>query len=163
MGGSWQQKKTTVEDCSVLDVNMLVRKRSISADNSAKGIISWTTEAGTAYEMEFECDRGRALRLRYQSGSKIYDYVIPLIKTPTKPFGGQHYWFLCPETDYDLERDQTIVCRKRVGKLYLPPGSTTFACRHCYNLTYRSCQTSHCRERLLASFGPPLGRSQYDF
>lgn len=74
MGGSWQQKKTIVEDCVALDVNMLVRKRTIAADNIAKGTMSWTTSAGIAYQMEFECDRGRALRLRYQSGSQTHDY-----------------------------------------------------------------------------------------
>jgi len=29
-----------------------------------------------------------------------------------------------------------------VGKLYLPPGGKYFGCRHCYNLTYKSCQES---------------------
>jgi hypothetical protein len=29
-----------------------------------------------------------------------------------------------------------------VGKLYLPPGGRYFGCRHCYNLTYTSCQES---------------------
>jgi hypothetical protein len=27
-----------------------------------------------------------------------------------------------------------------MGKLYLPPGGRYFGCRHCYGLTYRSCQ-----------------------
>ena len=31
-------------------------------------------------------------------------------------------------------------CGERVGKLYLPPGETYFACRACHNLTYRSCK-----------------------
>lgn len=153
MGGSWQQKKKTVEDCiAVLDVNLLVRKQTISADNSVHGTMSWTTATRIAYEMEFECDRGHSLRLRYQSGSQIYDYVIPLTRTPTRPFGGQHYWFLCPQSGFDFDRMQSTVCRRRVGKLYLPPGSTTFACRNCYNLTYRSSQTSHCRESELRSW-----------
>lgn len=32
-------------------------------------------------------------------------------------------------------------CGRRVRKLYLGPGGTYFACRHCYNLTYESAQT----------------------
>jgi hypothetical protein len=31
-------------------------------------------------------------------------------------------------------------CYRRVGKLYLPPGGRYFGCRHCYDLTYTSCQ-----------------------
>jgi hypothetical protein len=34
-------------------------------------------------------------------------------------------------------------CGRRVGKLYLPPGASYFGCRHCYELTYKSCQESH--------------------
>jgi hypothetical protein len=30
-----------------------------------------------------------------------------------------------------------------VGKLYLPPGGRYYGCRHCYDLTYTSCQESH--------------------
>src|SRR5262249_38010382 len=33
-------------------------------------------------------------------------------------------------------------CERRVGRLYLPPGERAFGCRSCYNLTYRSTQTS---------------------
>ena len=29
-------------------------------------------------------------------------------------------------------------CGRRVGTLYLPPGSKYFGCRHCYNLSYDS-------------------------
>jgi hypothetical protein len=36
----------------------------------------------------------------------------------------------------------------RVGKLYLPPDGLYFGCRHCYELTYRSCQESHKGDRL---------------
>ena len=31
-------------------------------------------------------------------------------------------------------------CYWQVAKLYLPPGSRYFGCRHCHNLTYTSCQ-----------------------
>lgn len=44
--------------------------------------------------------------------------------------GGLRYWFTCPN----------LKCGRRVNKIYLPPGAEYFACRHCYNLTYRSCQ-----------------------
>ncbi len=50
--------------------------------------------------------------------------------------GGKRYWFLCPIGHYG------DVCGRRVGVLYLPPGQREFGCRHCYDLTYKSCQTS---------------------
>jgi hypothetical protein len=34
-------------------------------------------------------------------------------------------------------------CGRRVGKLYLPPGGLYYGCRHCYRLTYTSCNESH--------------------
>lgn len=152
MGGSWRQKKTIVEDCVILDMKMMARKRVIMADRRTGGTITWTTNEGGTSALSWECDHGRSVVLRYQFGSKNYEHAIPLTYTLTKPFGGRQCWFLCPATDFDFRRGQTIVCNKRVGKLYLPPGSTTFACRNCYNLTYRSCQTSHCREPQLPSW-----------
>jgi hypothetical protein len=146
MGGSWQQKKTVVEDCVELDVKMLVRRGSISPNNHMRGTIDWTNETGSS-QIEFECKQARGFRLRYGFGSRVFDYTIPLTTTETRPFGGQQYWFRCPATwscDFDFENPQEKICGRRVGKLYLPPGSTTFGCRHCYHLTYRSSQTSHC-------------------
>jgi len=36
----------------------------------------------------------------------------------------------------------TRPCRRRVAKLYVPPGGHLFGCRHCYDLTYKSSQES---------------------
>lgn len=58
--------------------------------------------------------------------------------TTTRPrFGGLRWWFICPLTN------QGRSCGRRVGKLYLPPHGRYFGCRHCYDLTYTSCQDSH--------------------
>ena len=55
--------------------------------------------------------------------------------TTTRPrFGGLRWWFVCP-----LLVDG-VACRRRVGKLYLPPRARYLGCRHCHQLTYRSCQ-----------------------
>jgi len=124
---------------------MLTRKRSISPDTHMRGAIDWTNEAGTS-RIGFECDHARGFRLHYSFGSRSYDYTIPLTTTEAKPFGGQQYWFLCPAT-WNTPFNPTgpiRACLRRVGKLYLPPRSATFGCRHCYHLTYRSSQTSHC-------------------
>ncbi len=50
---------------------------------------------------------------------------VHMVKTMTQ-FGGYRHWFLCP------------YCRKKYAKLWNRPGDTKFACRKCYNLTYRS-------------------------
>jgi hypothetical protein len=41
-----------------------------------------------------------------------------------------------------------VLCENRVGMLYLPPAAKVFACRHCYGLTYESCQQSHKYDRV---------------
>jgi hypothetical protein len=51
--------------------------------------------------------------------------TIELVRTPAIN-RGERVWFACP------------VCRKPVGKLYLPPGGKGFACRDCHGLTYAS-------------------------
>jgi hypothetical protein len=70
----------------------------------------------------------RVLTLEYRvthSGERV---TIPIELQTTKPrFGGVRWWGRCS-------------CGRRVAKLYLPPGATRFACRHCHGLTYASCQ-----------------------
>jgi hypothetical protein len=63
------------------------------------------------------------------------DYRINLT-TSCPNFGGSRWWFLCPLVVAGR------ACSRRVRKLYLPPGGRHFGCRHCYSLTYESCQTS---------------------
>ncbi len=61
----------------------------------------------------------------------------PLAVTWTHPhYGGRRWWWICP-----LVVDG-VYCRRRVGKLYLPPGGQYFGCRHCYQLAYTSSQDS---------------------
>ena len=64
------------------------------------------------------------------------------LQTTETNFGGQRWWFACPLIVDGGE------CKRRVGKLYLPPGARRFGCRKCHDLTYRSSQASHRMERL---------------
>jgi hypothetical protein len=50
------------------------------------------------------------------------------------PNGGKRPWFICSV------KKNGVSCRRRVGVLYLPPDATLFACRHCYELAYKSQQ-----------------------
>lgn len=50
-----------------------------------------------------------------------------------------------------------VRCGRRVRKLYLPPGGRYFGCRHCYRLTYTSCQESHQYDRLINTIAAEMG------
>ncbi len=50
---------------------------------------------------------------------------VMIVSTPGR-FGGHLRWFACPG------------CRRRVGKLYLPPNEIAFLCRRCHHLAYRN-------------------------
>lgn len=70
------------------------------------------------------------LRLVYnyrRNGSdwESLDYPVEL-QTTTCNYGGVRYWFTC----------SAVGCGRRVAVLYL--GGKFFACRHCYQLVYRS-------------------------
>ena len=68
------------------------------------------------------------------------EYAIAL-QTTRLHSGGRRWWFTCPLI---INGD---ACERRVGKLYLPPGARYYGCRHCYDLTYTSCQESHLYDR----------------
>ena len=64
----------------------------------------------------------------------------------TRPnYGGRRWWFLCP------------LVRRRVAKLYLPPGGRLFGSREAYGLTYAFCQASG--SPLIASIAADVGAS----
>ena len=68
-----------------------------------------------------------------------------LTSTPIGKNGGVRWWMLCPE------------CHGKFAKLYLPPDASSFMCRHCHDLTYRSCQESHCHNWLHGLLASKMG------
>jgi hypothetical protein len=144
--GSWYRwnKKATVNDCLSLDINQLVRLGLVRG--YSVGSLRWTNTltkevtASIGFMLDTLRDDSLTMHLFYtrteRNGyKKNLNYSIEL--QATKPnFGGRRYWFTCPLTVNGWP------CRRRVGKLYLPPGGKYFGCRHCYNLTYKSCQES---------------------
>jgi hypothetical protein len=60
----------------------------------------------------------------------------------------KHFYFICPLVVNGR------ACRRRVAKLYLPPGGEYFGCRHCYNLTYESCKEHDNRVDILKKLPP---------
>jgi hypothetical protein len=69
----------------------------------------------------------------FKESKDAIDYRIRLVTTQPR-FGGLRWWFICPPNVNGRS------CGRRVGKLYLPPRSRYFCCRHCHELTYTSAQ-----------------------
>jgi hypothetical protein len=133
-----------VEDCRVLDIGRFVQEGVITPNRSARGSWQWSRNgervADVGYEVETRADAG-SLRLRYTVGRdgqerSAQDYVIPL-ETTVLVSGGRRWWFWCVAC-----RGGGPPCRRRVAKLYLPPGGVIFACRRCYDLAYTSSRES---------------------
>lgn len=81
------------------------------------------------------------------------DYKIAFTSTQLY-WGAKRWWFVCP-----LSRNG-VRCNQRVGKLYLPPGGKYFGCRHCYDLTYTSCQEAHYYDSFYSYFAGSMGMSR---
>jgi hypothetical protein len=151
-------KKTTVEECRSLDTNRWMREGIIAAQVCHYGNWVWYRDrdhkeitSTISYCVNTLASLPK-VRLTYTfTESKLsIDYSIPL--TSTRPrFGGIRWWFRCPLAVRDRP------CLRRVGKLYLPPGGRYFGCRHCYGLTYTSCQDSHRFDRLYSSIALNVG------
>jgi hypothetical protein len=75
--------------------------------------------------------------------SHSMEYVIGVTTTRCH-YGARRFWFQCPLVC------NGVPCKRRVLKLYLPPGAVAFGCKTCYGLTYRSCQEADKRVYRLA-------------
>ena len=162
MGGSgsnrWgnHTKKTTVEGCLFLTTKPL--RKALAYGPGWSGTVNWSRNgeafAWLSYATE-ALDSGLAIRLQYSTGSgqtkKSADYLVQVASPPAR-LGGVRWFFLCP-----LEVNGTA-CRRRVAKLYLPPGRLHFGCRHCYSLTYASAQESHRFDGLYTLLAAQMGR-----
>jgi hypothetical protein len=129
-------KKTTVEDCLVLNVNMLTYRVALGRRNERRRMIS--LNGGTIINVGVNSASASsdelAIRLQYYCSDGIIEYDVAVLTTPCF-FGGHRLWFSCPG-----ERCDGGACMTRVAKLYKPHDSRYFLCRHCHNLSYRSRQ-----------------------
>lgn len=81
---------------------------------------------------------GSEMTIKYEWRGEQVAQEIFLEWTPCK-YGGLRPWFIC------------MTCGRRVAKIY--SGGKHFACRHCLDLTYRSCQESDSRfSKLLRNY-----------
>lgn len=89
------------------------------------------------------------MTLNYEWRGEQVTQEIYLDWTPCN-YGGWRPWFIC------------MTCRRRVAKIYF--GGKNFACRHCLDLTYRSCQESDKRfNRFLRNYDGPCGADDLPF
>jgi hypothetical protein len=123
-----------------------MREGILKAGAFRGGVWQWVYHSGRAARIGYEADlrdpRHASVTLEYTKGGEPPDgptslrYPIELASTVPR-FGGLRWWFVCPL----VVRGRR--CGRRAGKLHLPPGGRYFGCRHCYDLTYTSCQESH--------------------
>jgi hypothetical protein len=139
MGRRPWTSRLTVEGCSLTLSVVDLRRTGVFASRVGSQWVLKSDKASVGYTVVEVPGRALGLRMNHlvtdhTSNARMRtEYVIEV--TTTRPhFGGRHYWFRCP-----LVRDG-FRCGRRVGRLYLLPGQQYFGCRHCWNLTYRSCQ-----------------------
>ncbi|MCA9942038.1 MAG: hypothetical protein KC449_01085 [Anaerolineales bacterium] len=163
MGGygstRWQlhSKKHTTDDCRSISIFELKRDKLLVPGRFQSGGWVWRNRltgekvSSIGYEINLK-DESSYLRLYYihtsgWTNEKFdVDYQVPLKKMACN-FGGYRYWFICPISVNGR------YCGRRVGKLFLAPGSRYFACRHCHDLTYRSSQESDKTVNMLKKMG----------
>jgi len=135
--GRWAYAtRRTVESCNSISTFWL-NKNGYFDYLTESGGLKWTVksgkEVGSVGFMVSTADENSHIRFQYthtncDTREKIdLDYEVPLVSTPCN-YGGKRWWFVC-------------CCGTRVAKLYLV--TKYFACRDCYNLTYRSSRQSH--------------------
>ncbi len=136
---SWHSKATTVEECRSISIKWLVDHKVVG-NGKTSGRITWNSGSSIGYAVKLVQDRECFLELSYtfKNSNEQKDITLPVFLQTTHPkFGGVRWWMTCPLVINNKP------CKKRVGKLYLPPGSCYFGCRTCHGLSYESCQESH--------------------
>jgi len=139
----WSDRKT-VEECTELSVGKMLMNGVFEKGPGSLWSSTWTNSLGKetgsiGFWFRRSPEGVLYLQLSYtitrgNSHEKTpVEYPVGLTTTQCN-FGGVRYWFICPLVVDDKP------CMRRVGKLYLPPGGKYFGCRHCYNLTYKSCK-----------------------
>jgi len=129
----WHRKKTAIEDGLSLSTTYLLREGLLKREKDVSGVFDGRDrKSSVGFSLLWRNDKP-LLRLRYTASGESVDTVYPMIATDPH-WGGVRWWFYCPLSVNGRS------CRRRVGKLFLPPGGKYFGCRHCYGLSYRSRQ-----------------------
>lgn len=131
MGGFGSGRKygsNVTEDYRQIDIRRWQREDLLKPGNRFD--TTWSRNSEKIAAISVKVDSGQ-LRLIYnhRNGNTVewesLDYPVKLQTTPCN-YGGVRYWFTCPANG----------CGKRVAILY--SAGKYFACRHCYQLAYKS-------------------------
>jgi hypothetical protein len=139
-----------VEDSLVIDINQLLRAGL--GDGRARAV-SWESRGQEVASADCRLAGGRlmVMMVRTDKASGLRHLELHDIETTTSPcnYGGERHWLICPGRVKELEElgvrnflGDGGQCGRRVSKLYRPPGSRRFLCRHCYDLRYLSQRAS---------------------
>jgi len=131
--GAWSDilnRKISVEQCQVLSCKQLRLAGLFGEVESVR--VYWQNSVGQVLGEALITNHGERLIIKYGD----LEYTVNLERMICR-FGGFRWWFLCPLTK------NGVYCGNRCSKLYLPAGEKFLGCRHCYDLTYLSCQESH--------------------
>ena len=135
MGGSgsgsgyrWNKKELTMEQKRI-DISWMKKQNCLRPGVS--GSLSWSCRGKNIGSIGFRMEADRMIlnyRHKPRGGDREdVEQNISFDRTPCN-YGGHRKWFLCPR------------CYKRVAILY--GAGKYFFCRHCYQLTYNSCNES---------------------
>lgn len=135
-------KKMTVEECQRVISIKFLQKGGFLAHQAYTSNIIWTYNpmeaGGVTFSLSKLGEEEFYMTLMYTRTDECtgvrepITHEVQLVWTPCQ-FGGRRWWFMCPLAS------NGVACGRRVSILYLGRGKY-FGCRHCYNLTYRSCQ-----------------------
>ena len=129
----WHQKKTVIENCLAISTTYLRKEGLLNLDCETKGAFYWRDRnSSVGFSLLWRKEKP-LLQLRYTASEESVDVVYPMIATYPY-FGGVRWWFICPLSVNGVD------CRRRVGKLYIPPRQKYFGCRSCYDLSYKTRQ-----------------------
>ncbi len=161
MGGSgsgrmfrWNTRSTTISQ-NRIDIRWLKKQNYLHPGCS--GSLSWSSRGKKTGSIHFEIEKNRMV-LKYnsrRSPESDWEEVKQNIFFDNTPcnFGGFRKWFHCPK------------CYKRVAILY--GAGKYFFCRHCYNLTYDSCNSSSIQRifdkasKLRERLGGDIGNNEF--
>ncbi len=159
--------KIVVEDCKAISVFKLKEWGYLKKGAFRDGTITWTSSWGKKDNISFMLDMtdesDMFIKLDYRTRSPWGDgewtdvkQKYPIVMSKCN-YGGVRYWFRCSVYN------SGVYCGRRVGKLFLGAGSNYFACRHCYDLIYRSSIDGYAYSMPdLDEYGEKIGRWYYN-
>ena len=129
--GSWYRwnAKSKTESQHRVDIRWLKKQKYLNP--GASGSMSWSNRGETTGSIGFRIEENKMiLKYRHKPRDSEWERVEQTIFIDQTPcnYGGYRKWFFCPR------------CSKRVALLY--GAGKYFFCRHCYKLTYASCNSS---------------------